>query len=144
MLDLVLTRGLVCRAVSREGWLNSDHCEVVASIVVPNLKPLLVTRTTVFNYKRADFSGLRRSLSLAPWCMLDGLDVNRAVDVFYALLEAAIHDHVPRVTLRRLLPPWFDSAVRGALRSKEAAFRRLRRNPTDDARHEFSEKRAAF
>ena len=66
------------------------------------------------------------------------------VDVFYSLLEAAIHDHVLRVTLRRLLSPWFDSAVRGALRSEEADFRRLRRSPTDDARRDFSEKRAAF
>ena len=138
-LDLVFTRGLACSAAPREGWLNSDHHEVVASIVMPNEKPPIVTRSTVFNYKRADFPGLRRALSLAPWCMLDGLEMNHAVDVFYSLLEAAICDHVPRVTLRRLLPPWFDSAARQALRSKETAFRRLRRNPSDE-----TEKRSAF
>ena len=143
-LDLVFTRGFTCSAVPREGWLTSDHLEVAASIVVPNVKPLLVTRSTVFNYKRADFSGLRRALTRAPWCMLDGLEVNRAVDVFYSLLEAAICDHVPRVTLRRHFPPWFDSAARQALRLKEAAFRRLRRNPSDEARRDFSEKRSLF
>ena len=94
-LDLVFTRGLTCSAVPREGWLNSDHQEVVARIVLPSVKSLLVTRSTVFNYKRADFAGLRRALSLAPWCMLDGLEMNHAVDVFYSLLEAAIRDYVP-------------------------------------------------
>ena len=61
-----------------------------------------------------------------------------------SLLEAAIHDHVPRVTLRRLYPPWFDSTAREALRSKEAAFRRLRRSPSNEARRDFSEKRAVL
>ena len=144
ILDLVLTRGLACTAVSREGWLTSDHHEVIASIVLPVTKPLLVTRTTVFNYKRADFASLRRTLSLAPWSMMDGLDVDGAADVFYSLLEGAIHDHVPRVTLRRMFPPWFDAAARAALRAKEAAFRRLRRSPSDNARRCFSEKRAEF
>ena len=144
LLDLVFTRGLSCSTVVREGWLDSDHREVFATIRLPVVKPLLVTRSTVFNYKQADFNGLRAALSLAPWCMLDGLDVNNAVDVFYTILEAAICDHVPRVTLRRSFPPWFDAASREALKRKETAFRRLRRNPSDEARRDFSEKRSVF
>ena len=119
--------------MSREGWLTSDHHEVFVSIVMPAVKPLLVTQSTVFNHKQADFVGFRRALFLTSWCILDGLEMNRAVDVFYSILEAAICDHVPRVTLRRRFPPWFDATVRAALKCKEAAFRRLRRNPSDDA-----------
>ena len=74
--------------------------------------------------------------------MLDGLEMNDAVHVFYDMLEAAIADHIPRVALRRLFPPWFDASARDALRRKEAAFRRLRRNPCDETRSIFF--RAAF
>ena len=143
-LDLVFTRGLTCRAVAREGWLSSDHREIVATLDVQCVRPPLVTRTTVFNYKQADFNGLRTALSLAPWCVLDGEDVNSAVDLFYAVLDAAIADHVPRVTLRRNFPPWFDAASRQALREKETAFRRLRRNPSEAAQSAFSAKRKVF
>ena len=89
------------------------------------------------NYKRADFDGLRRRLSLIPWGMLDGIGVDEAVDKFYALLHSPIADHVPTVVLRRRTPPWFDSAVRAALGLKEAAYRRIRRNPAPEERNEF-------
>ena len=76
--------------------------------------------------------------------MLDGISVDEAVDKFYALLHSAIADHVPTVVLRRRTPPWFDSAVRAALRLKEAAYRRMRRNPAPEARNEFANKRREF
>lgn len=83
-------------------------------------------------------------LSLLPWTLLDGLEVNDAVELFYNMLEAAVADHVPRVTLRRRFPPWFSAAARMALRAKETAFRRLRRNPTPESRADFTEKRKSF
>ena len=43
-----------------------------------------------------------------------------------------------------LVPPWFDAAAREALRSKEAAFRRLRREPCEETRRAFSEKRSVL
>ena len=55
MLDLVFTRGMGCRASVRDGWLDSDHREVVATVDVPGWRPAVVTRTTALNYKRADF-----------------------------------------------------------------------------------------
>ena len=60
------------------------------------------------------------------------------------MLEAAVVDHIPRVTLRRRYPPWFSAAARKALRAKETAFRRLRRNPTPESREDFSRKRKTF
>ena len=75
----------------------------------------------------ADFDGLRRSLSLIPWSLLDGVGADEAVDTFYELPNSVIADHVPTVVLRRRVPPWFDGAVRATLRLKEAAHRRLRR-----------------
>ena len=70
--------------------------------------------------------------------------VDEAVETFYTLLESAIADHVPTVILRRRLPPWFDGAVRTALRLKEAAFRRLRRNSGPASQTDFDSKRRAF
>ena len=144
LLDLVLTRDLTCRASVREGWLESDHREVVATVDVPGWRPPVVTRSTVFNYRRADFAALRRCLSLLPWTLLDDSEVDEAVDIFYSMLEAAVADHVPTVTITRRYPPWFDAAARQALRSKETAFRRLRRNPTPETREDFSQKRKIF
>ena len=143
-LDLVLTRRLTCQTTVRDGWLDSDHREVVATVEVPGWQQPIVTRSTVFNYKRADFDELRKSLSLLPWTLLDGLEVDDAVELFYNMLEAAVADHVPRVTLRRRFPPWFSAAARVALRAKETAFRRLRRNPTPESRANFTERRKSF
>ena len=60
------------------------------------------------------------------------------------MLEAAIADYVPTVTLNRRFPPWFSATARHALRAKETAFRRLRRNPTPESREDFSCKRRDF
>ena len=111
---------------------------------LPVRRQPLVSRRTALNYKRADFDGLRRSLSAIPWGLLDDVGVDEAVELFYTLLESAIADHVPTVILRRRLPPWFDGAVRTALRLKEAAYRRLQRNPSAVTQADFTDKRRAF
>ena len=136
LLDLVLTRDLTCRASVRDGWLSSDHREVVATVDVPGWRPPVVTRSVVFNFRRADFAGLRRSLSLLPWTLLDSMEVNEAVDTFYSMLEAAVVDQIPTVTLSRRYPPWFSAAARHALRAKETSFRRMRRNRTPEAKED--------
>ena len=51
---------------------------------------------------------------------------------------------VPTVTLRRKCPPWFDAEVRRALKEKETAFKRMKRNPIPDAVHSFEAKRREF
>ena len=144
ILDLVLTRRMPAQAFVRDGLLVSDHRETIATLSTPVSRRPVVNRRTALNYKRADFDGLRRSLSLIPWGLLDDVGADEAVDTFYTLLESAIADHVPTVILRRRLPPWFDGAVRTALRLKEAAFRRLRRDPGPAVQAEFADKRRAF
>ena len=114
----------------------------VAVAVAPPLPT--VARSTALNYRRADFDGLRRALDLIPWTIMDNLPMDEAVDVFYGLLDAAIRDHVPTVTLRRRFPPWFDASVRQALREKETAFNRRKRNRTQVSVREFEEKRKQF
>ena len=126
----------------RDCVLSTDHRETVAELRLPVERAPVVSRRTALNYKRADFDGLRRSLALLPWsALLDGVEINEAVDTFYELLSSAIADHVPTVVLRRRLPPWFDATVRAALRVKEAAFRRLRRVGGRAAERDFADRR---
>ena len=72
------------------------------------------------------------------------MSVDEAVDSFYTVLSSAIADNVPTVVLRRRVPPWFDRAVRVALRLKEAAFHRMRRNPAPETRAAFADRRREF
>ena len=82
---------------------------------------LRATRSAALDYRRADFDGLRAALRAAPWNLLDGMDVDEAVSLFYVLVDAAIRDHVPLVVPKKRFPPWFNGAIRQAVRLKKAA-----------------------
>ena len=126
-LDLIFSNGQNVSADVREGVFPSDHYELVCNFRTV-LGPLpVVSRSSALNYKRADWEGLRTTLRLVPWTMLDELPVDEATDRFYDILDAAIHDHIPVVQLRRKQPPWFDAELRRALRDKESAHRTVKR-----------------
>ena len=117
VLDLALsTEGIGVEACVQESMLASDHSEVSCSIHASFPAVHMATRTTALNYKRADWDGLRQSLRLLPWGdLLNSRCVNSNVDQFYSLLEGAISDHIPTVTLRRRHPRWFDRELREVL-----------------------------
>ena len=144
-LDLVFSKCARVTATVRDGVFDSDHKEIVCRFVVPMApRPPTVARATALDYKRAEFDGLRRAMDLVPWTLMENLPMDDALDVFYELFEAAIRDHVPTVVLRRRFPPWFDTSVRQALREKETAFNRTKRNRTDNSVRNFEEKRKRF
>ena len=122
-------------------WHGYHICAVAKSVVCG---APYVNRTAALNYKRADFQGMRQSLQLIPWDAILDADVNDTVDMFYGVLEGAIRDHIPTVTLRRKCPPWFDAEVRRALKEKECAFKRMKRNRNSETVEGFEEKRRAF
>ena len=143
-LDLLFSRFVPCTSVRvTDGLFDSDHKEMCGEFRVPKVQQT-VSRRTAYNYKDADFTGLRRALSMVNWGLLDDMDVDCAVDMFYELLESAINDYIPTVTVRRRCPPWYDREVKAVLRQKEAAFRRMRRNPGDESTAEFAQKRKTF
>ena len=123
ILDLVLSSGGDVVTSVQTGTFESDHSETVSRFLICAPAIPTVTRTQAFNYRRADFDGLRAALRYLPWNLLSDLDVDSATELFYDLINAAIVDHVPTVTRRCKFPPWFDAAVRHALRAKEAAHR---------------------
>ena len=143
-LDLVFTTQMDVDVTVREGTFDSDHEEVVCAIRSVKVCVPLVTRTTAFNYKQADFTGLRRTLELIPWSVLEGTDVDEATKLFYTLLESAIRDFIPVVTVKRRFPPWFDRELRTVLKEKEAAFKRMKRNRCDESVGAFRDKSRDF
>ena len=143
-LDLVFSRGAEIQASVRKGVFLSDHNEIVCDIHVRTRSPPTVNRGTAFNYRRADWNGLRRSLESTPWYVLEHMGLDNAVDTFYDLLDTAIRDHVPIIVLRRGYPPWFDGELKRALSEKEAAFRRKKRIATPESELEFCDKRRIF
>ena len=120
-LDLVMANvpghAALCDAV-----FNSDHCALHVTLNVRITRRLLPTRSRAFNYKRADWEALRTSLRLCLWGAVHDMSVDDAVDFFYNLVESAVSDHVPTVSLSRKHPPWFDGQVRAALKEKEKSF----------------------
>ena len=102
VLDLVLVRGLQqVSAHPRAPSIASDHEEVVIGFSAETPPPARPTRSSAYSYRRADFDGLRQALSVTPWDLLDDGDVDEAVSTFYALVDAAVRDHVPVVTLKK-------------------------------------------
>lgn len=144
VLDLALSNGSPCETAVRDGTLPSDHREVECTVRAVRTAVPLVTRQTAFNYKRADWNGLRAALRVTPWSMLENHPVDEAADRFYDLLTAAMRDYIPRVTLRRRQPPWFDNESRTALREKERARRRLKSHRSAETEEEFRSKRRQF
>ena len=132
ILDLAIASGGAAVSEVRDKLFDSDHLVVETFFAVNTVAAPRVTRTNVYNYKRADFAGLKRALRLIPWDLMRALDVDSAVTLFYDFAFAAINDYVPMITLRKKFPPWFDRTVRELLRAKESAFRRKKANPSPE------------
>ena len=143
-LDLVLANVSSVHCEVEDGYFDSDHRQVSAAISVPCLIAPRVTRSTAYNYRRADFSALRDSLRLLPWHILDTMSLDDAVDQFYTWVNAAIADHVPTVALKSKFPPWFDGQVKSALRDKDVAHRRMRQSSRSEDREAFRRLRTRF
>ena len=143
-LDLVVSRGGRVTSNVQEQIFPSDHQAIETHFFVDAGRTARVTRSRVYNYKRADFAGLRRALGNLPWTVLEAMDVDSAVSTFYDFVFAAVHDHIPTVELRHSFPPWFDRSVRNLLRDKELAHRRRKANPSAENIELHSKARAEF
>ncbi|KAK2561748.1 hypothetical protein P5673_015128 [Acropora cervicornis] len=98
ILDLLLTTApdLIDDSYSYQDVVDSDHNCISFKIghSPNNSRPVL---KEVFNYKKANFGELKRSLSYVPWhvAMLDD-DLNSIVSNWEDLLWAAVDDFVPK------------------------------------------------
>ena len=115
-LDLVLSCGGDIETDVRQGTFDSDHRETVSRFLVHIPRMPAVSRTRAYNYRRADFDGLRAVLRSVPWTSVLDSDVDSATELFYNLVQAAVADHVPVIACDHRFPPWFARDVRCALR----------------------------
>ena len=70
VLDLTISRGGVAISEVRDQLFASDHLVVDTRFAVTVGTSPRATRSRAYDYKRADFVGLRRALRLIPWHFL--------------------------------------------------------------------------
>ena len=81
----------------------------------------------VFNYKKANFEELKRTLSYVPWhvAMLD-YDLNSLVSNWEDLFWAAVDDFVPKKKISgKQVQPWIDAEVKALCRKKDKMSRKV-------------------
>ena len=105
-LNLLFSKHVTVETNVPNGIFESDHAEISSTVrSVVCRAPYNLPMSIALNYKRADFDGMRRSLQLISWDAILSGDVNKAVDMFYGVLEGAIRDQITTVTLRRKYTP---------------------------------------
>lgn len=78
-----------------------------------------------FNFKKADFQGMKSHLMSVCWDFCSLLPLEQAVSEFYRILEAAIGRFVPRVTpVDQQFPKCFTSDLKSLVRRKNQAHAR--------------------
>ena len=131
-LDLAVSSGGTAFSDVRDKLFESDHSVVDTCFMLDIGVPPRPTRSKAYNYKRADFSGLRQALRAIPWTVLEETDVDGAVSLFYEFAFNTIAHYVPIVEIRQQFPPWFDRSVRNLLRIKERAHRMKKANSSPE------------
>ena len=125
LLDLTLSdleTGLKTRVV--EEVAGSDHCGVLATVAF-NVPTVSVVTRRCFDYKRADWDGLRASLRGIDWALLfNDLSVDTVAEKFTeTVLEHAsrcIPNRLQKV--RKSTHPWLNERCSEAIRCKRAAW----------------------
>ena len=116
LLDLVLTN-IPHKIVDIEGFydiLDSDHKLIKFCIDLRIARTSQVKRQ-VYNFKKAYWSGLKRTLSLIDWdlCFVEN-DINASLDNWSDLFLMALDQHIPKNKARNvnelpgLITNWFN------------------------------------
>ena len=105
ILDLAVSHGGNAVSEVCDGVFASDHKAVVTRYSVKCLPVPRATRSRAYNYKQADFTGLRTALRRIPWNVLTTLNVDDAVCMFYDLVHSAMADFIPMFELRKKISP---------------------------------------
>ena len=99
---------------------KSDHCSL--SFEISNhFKRLKRPKRKIFNYKKADWANLNKSLQSFPWSQaFYNKDSNQCWNIFKSTVLDFCHQHIPTITIKHdYQPPWFDSELHSKCRDKE-------------------------
>lgn len=140
-LDLALSNVPAARSELYQNTFESDHHAVWTSLPLQLVRPTPVNRCNAFNYKRADWCGLRQRIHLYPWSILSSLGAEEATGMFHDVLTAAIRDCIPVVYFSRKYPRWFDREIKEAIKLRERTRKYYKRCGGPMAYQLYSEKR---
>ena len=134
ILDLVLTNNdsLIEGTAVYLYTFDSDHFPVYFTV-----KNKLNTIRKVYCYGKADFDGVRNTLSYVSWdSFISCDDINSSV--FQDLVFAAVDQHVPLMKLRRnSRPPGIGKAVMELIKKKKDIWKRLKNNASLELTSKF-------
>ncbi|EDO29115.1 predicted protein [Nematostella vectensis] len=114
-----------------EAGVFSDHGVVCFEFSAFVKAPSKFHRS-VYNYTKADFDGLRASLSALELTMSsnENSDIDTDWQNWKDLFLAAVADHVPSKKLRGRNPvPWMNGTILDLIKKKETTRRRLKKTP---------------
>lgn len=97
-LDLILTNipDKVTKLVGFEDIFNSDH-KILSFELVLKIPRNSKVKRSVYNFKKADWSGLKELLSHTPWDMaFVHNDVNESLNLRCDLFSSAVNEHIPK------------------------------------------------
>ncbi|XP_072041144.1 uncharacterized protein [Amphiura filiformis] len=123
ILDLVLLWDPTLVDDLREGCDNigSDHTAITFSIPIL-CKRVKQPKRTVYNFKRADWSGLKNALLSHSW-NLDDNDIDVLWDNWNTSLCDIVDTFIPKVHCKSLnSAPWIDSEIINIVKKKERAW----------------------
>ena len=131
MLDLVFTNApeMFSNIAECPVELSSDHIVPNFSVLLPNHSSEKGNSREVFNYKAADWAGLRQALDETDLCELipHDSDIDHAWEVWLSRVAGMVNDKVPKVTIKgQSGPPWIDSEVRHLHNVKHTAWCRAK------------------
>ena len=106
-------------------FIHSDHSSITFGIKAFLKIPKSKTRT-VYNYKKANWDSLNRSLSRFDWeHILSQADIHYSWDIFKNKIISLCDIHIPKIKVKESYqPPWFDLEV-FQLTKKNEKFRKL-------------------
>lgn len=123
ILDLVLSWNSDSVVDIREGSDNigSDHCAI--NFTIPfTYKPVKQPKRIIYNFKRADWEGLKNALISNTWALNDN-NVDVLWDNWHTEFVEIVNKFVPKVHCKsHSSAPWIDSDVIHLVKKKERAW----------------------
>ena len=123
--------------ISVEKYLfSSDHYLINFSIKTDR-KPDDKVPRKVYNYKKADWNGLRNEIQNSHLCDLIyscGNDINAACKLWTSAIQKLINKFIPQCKLKNInSPPWIDGEVIHMSNKKDTAHRKARTKDTPES-----------
>lgn len=123
ILDLILAWAPDIVHNVREGSdsLGSDHFSVCFSIPISK-KFVKQPKRAIFNFKRADWNGLKYALASDSW-YLDTSNIDSMWNSWFQNFTKIVDNFIPKISCRcRNSAPWIDSDIINLVKKKERAW----------------------